>query len=94
MHLLGRSIRIEVNPGRADARTLLRMPVWDFDNQQARPVKPLRLEPGDEVRVTCRHDQSIRDALPAFDGLPERYVVWGEGTADEMCLGILQVTES
>jgi protein involved in polysaccharide export with SLBB domain len=92
MHLLGRSIRIEVNPGRPDARTLLRIPVWDFDNQQARPVKPMRLEPGDRVRVTCRHDQSLRDVLPAFDGLPERYVVWGEGTADEMCLGILQVT--
>jgi hypothetical protein len=92
MHLLGRSIRIEVNPGRPDARTLLDMPVWDFDNQQARPVRPLRLEPGDEVRVTCRHDQSLRDVLPAFEGQEERYVVWGEGTTDEMCLGILQVT--
>ncbi len=92
MHLLGRSIRIEVNPGRPDHRTLLDMPVWDFDNQQARPVRPLRLQPGDEVRVTCRHDQGLRDVLPAFDGQEERYVVWGEGTSDEMCLGILQVT--
>jgi hypothetical protein len=92
MHLLGRSIRIEVNPGRPDHRVLLDMPVWDFDNQQARPVKPFRLEPGDDVRVTCRHDQSLRDVLPSFKGQTERYVVWGEGTTDEMCLGILQVT--
>ena len=93
MHLLGRSIRIEVNPGKPGHRTLLDMPVWDFDNQQARPLKqPARLRPGDVVRVTCRHDQAIRDALPAFDGQVERYVVWGEGTTDEMCLGILQVT--
>jgi hypothetical protein len=93
MHLLGRSIRIDLNPGKPDHRTLLDMPVWDFDNQQARPLeKPLRLEPGDTVRVTCRHDQGLRDVLPAFDGQVERYVVWGEGTTDEMCLGILQVT--
>ena len=92
MHLLGRSIRIEVNPGRADARTLLDIGTWDFDNQQARPVRPMRVGPGDEVRVTCRHDQSLRDVLPAFDGQEERYVVWGEGSTDEMCLGILQVT--
>ena len=94
MHLLGRTIRIEVNPGRPDARTVLDVGVWDFDDQQARPVEPLKVGPGDEVRVTCRHDQAIRDALPAFDGQEERYVVWGEGSTDEMCLGILQVTGS
>ena len=44
------------------------------------------------VRVTCRHDQSLRDVLPAFKGTKEKYVVWGEGTTDEMCLGILLVT--
>ena len=44
------------------------------------------------MRVTCRHDQSLRDLLPAFKGSPEKYVVWGEGTTDEMCLGLLLVT--
>jgi hypothetical protein len=34
----------------------------------------------------------LRDELPAFQGQPDRYVVWGEGTMDEMCLGILTVT--
>ena len=47
--------------------------------------------PGDTVKVTCQHVQWLRDRLPAFQGQPERYVVWGEGTTDEMCLGILQV---
>ena len=36
--------------------------------------------------------QWLRDKLPAFHGQPDRYVVWGEGTQDEMCLGILTVT--
>ena len=44
------------------------------------------------LTVTCRHDQSLRDQLPAFEGQEDRYVVWGEGTTDEMCLGILLVT--
>jgi protein involved in polysaccharide export with SLBB domain len=92
MHLLGRKIRIEVNPGTPRARTVLNIPVWDFDNQGSRPVDPVRLVPGDTVRVTCRHDQSLRDMLPAFQGQEERYVAWGEGTTDEMCLGLLLVT--
>ena len=48
-----------------------------------------RSSPGDTVKVTCRHVQWLRDRLPAFEGQPDRYVVWGEGTTDEMCLGIL-----
>ena len=92
MHLLGRSIKIEIDPGTPKARTVLDIRNWDFDNQGSKPVKPVKLEPGDTVRVTCRHDQSLRDLLPAFDGQPERYVMWGEGTTDEMCLGLLLVT--
>ena len=42
--------------------------------------------------MTCRHDQANRDLLPAFEGKPDRYVLWGEGTTDEMCLGIVMVT--
>ena len=92
MHLLGRSIRIEVNSDPPRARTVLDIPVWDFDNQGAKPVNPVTLEAGDRVKVTCRHVQWLRDELPSFEGQPDRYVLWGEGTTDEMCLGILQVT--
>lgn len=42
--------------------------------------------------MTCTHDQSLRDLLPAFTGQRERYVAWGEGTTDEMCLGIVLMT--
>ena len=94
MHLLGRSIKIEIDPGTPKAHTVLDIKSWDFDNQGATPIEPVRLARGDTVRVTCRHDQSLRDLLPAFKGQPERYVLWGEGTTDEMCLGILLVTRS
>ncbi len=92
MHLLGRSITIVVNPGTPRERTVLDIPVWNFDDQGARPITPVQLQPFDTVQVTCKHVQWLRDRLPAFEGQPDRYVVWGEGTTDEMCLGILEVT--
>jgi hypothetical protein len=91
MHLLGRQIRLEVNPDTPDARTVLDIKVWDFDDQGSRPIRPVHLDAGDTVRVTCRHVQWLRDKLPAFEGQEEKYVVWGEGTTDEMCLGLLSV---
>ncbi|CAI9407256.1 hypothetical protein [Nocardioides sp. T2.26MG-1] len=91
MHLLGRSLKIEVDPDTPDARTILDIPVWDFDDQGTRPIKPVRLAPYDTVRITCHHVQWLRDVLPAFEGIPDRYVIWAEGSTDEMCLGMLQV---
>ena len=93
MHLLGAAIRLELNPGTARARVLLDIPRWDFHWQNAYTLtKPVRAEPGDVVRVTCRHD--VHKRLHGEQGVPKtpRYVLWGEGTTDEMCLGILQVT--
>jgi hypothetical protein len=93
MHLLGRRIRIETNPGTPRARTLLDIRVWDFDNQGSIPTPAVRLAEGDTIRVTCTHSQELRDRLPAFEAQREdRYVMWGDGTTDEMCLGILLVT--
>jgi hypothetical protein len=93
MHLLGKSITIVANAGTPRARTILDIKVWDFDNQSALPLaRPLSLRAGDTVTVTCTHDVTLRDRLPAFAGIPPRYVVWGEGTTDEMCLGILIVS--
>jgi len=93
MHLLGKSIKIELNPGTARARTLLDIRVWNFDDQGTVPLaKPVRVIPGDQLRVTCTHDASLRSKLPELRNQQPRYVVWGEGTSDEMCLGIVVVT--
>jgi hypothetical protein len=90
MHLLGRSIKVELNPGTADARTLLNVPRYNFDDQNARPLsRPVGVRPGDTLRVTCTHDATLRRKLPELRPLKPRYVVWGEGTSDEMCLGIV-----
>jgi hypothetical protein len=90
MHLLGRSITMVLNPGTPGARTLLNIPQYNFDDQAIRPLaQPVTLKPGDKLRVTCTHDAGLRTMLPALRTLPPRYVVWGDGTSDEMCLGLL-----
>jgi len=89
MHLLGRSIKVELNPGTPAAQTLLDIPAYDFDDQAIRPLaKPVTVKPGDVFRVTCTHDVGLRKQLPQLRSLPPRYVVWGDGTSDEMCLGL------
>jgi len=90
MHLLGRAIKVELNPGTPKARTIIDVPQYDFDNQALNPLpEPIAVGAGDTVRVTCTHDATLRKQLPQLKTLPSRYVVWGEGTSDEMCLGVL-----
>jgi len=92
MHLLGRSISIERNPGTPKAEKLLDVRSFDFDDQALHVRnEPLQLEAGDRLRVSCTHDAGLRRQLPQLRSLPPRHVVWGEGTADEMCLGMLTV---
>jgi hypothetical protein len=93
MHLLGASIRLELNPGTPRARVLLDIPRWDFHWQNAYTLaRPVEAKPGDVVRVTCRYE--VHKRLHGEHGIPStpRYILWGEGTTDEMCLGVLQVT--
>ena len=93
MHLRGVDIRIELNPGTPRAQTLLHIPHWDFHWQDAYYLEhPVDADTGDTIRVSCRFDNS-RGAQPVVGGkrLAPRYVLWGEGTTDEMCLGLLQV---
>jgi mono/diheme cytochrome c family protein len=90
MHLRGVDIRLELN-----ARTLLHIPHWNFHWQDAYYLaQPIDADPGDTIRVTCRFDNSAR-RQPVVQGkrLAPRYVLWGEGTTDEMCLGLLQVAD-
>jgi hypothetical protein len=95
MHLLGRSIKVELNPGTAQAKTLLNVPAYNFDDQSIRPLAaPVRVKAGDVLRVTCTHDAGLRKQLPQLRTTPARYVVWGDGTTDEMCLGVLVWTLS
>ena len=93
MHVRGVDIRVELNPG-PRGTTLLHIPAWNFHWQDFYTLqKPIQARAGSIVRVTCRYDNS-QAKQPVIGGqrLLPRYVLWGEGTTDEMCLGVLQAS--
>jgi Copper type II ascorbate-dependent monooxygenase, C-terminal domain len=94
MHLLGRTITVDLERTDGTSQNLLEVPVFNFDDQRAtRLSQPVTVKPGDRLRVTCTHDAGLRRLVPELQDLPPRYVVWGEGSSDEMCLGIVSYTE-
>ncbi len=80
-HEIGKSVKMTLNPGTPEERVLLDIPNWDFDWQlDYRPVDDIVLESGDVIQIDCVWDRSRIDE----DAEP-RYVLWAEGTDDEMC---------
>ena len=80
MHELGRSFRLTLNPDSEESVILLDIPRWDFHWQgEFFFVEPLELAGGETLRMECVWDNTLSDE--------PRYVVWGEGTSDEMCFG-------
>ena len=92
MHLLGVSETLIANPGTAREQVILTRPHYNFDDQSATVLaKPIQLKAGDTVRLTCKFNPSLRQMLPELKKLAPRYVTWGEGSSDEMCLGVMGV---
>ncbi len=93
MHLLGRSLRLILNPGTPSETILLNRQNYDFDDQSATVLKkPVKVQAGDTIRVECTFDPTLRQKLPALKNLEPRYITWGEGFSDEMCLGVIAAT--
>jgi Copper type II ascorbate-dependent monooxygenase, C-terminal domain len=90
MHTRGVDIRVELN-----GKTLLHIPRWNFHWQDAYYLaKPVDANVGDDIHVSCTFDNSaIKQPLVNGRLLKPRYVLWGEGTTDEMCLGLLQAAD-
>jgi hypothetical protein len=94
MHMLGKSISVDLDRADGSRKRLLDIPTWDFDDQRATVLaKAVTVTAGDKLRVTCTYDASLRQRIPALARLRPRYVVWGEGSSDEMCLGIVSYTQ-
>jgi hypothetical protein len=94
-HLLGKSSRLEIERADGTNECLLDIPRWDFHWQRAYGFSRSKvMRPGDKLKVTCRWDNSAENQ-PIINGQKQlpRAVEWGEGTNDEMCLGILYVSE-
>jgi hypothetical protein len=82
MHTLGKSFRLTLDPGGPNEKILLDIPVWNFDWQMNYPlVTPIHVQAGDKVLMQCSWDRSLDP------NRPPKYIVFAEGTEDEMCFG-------
>jgi len=90
MHLVGTSMRITLDPGTPQAKILMNTPHYNFDDQRANnPSKWIRVKAGQSVEVSCHYNPRLAQKLPALRKLPPHYITWGDGSSDEMCLGLM-----
>jgi hypothetical protein len=90
MHLLGATFKMVLNPGTPQAKTILDVPNYNFHYQRAYNLAtPVKVTKGDTVQVTCTYDPTLAQELPTLRKLPPHFVTWGDGSSDEMCLGLM-----
>ena len=90
MHLLGVSFSMVLDPGTPKAKTILDVPNYNFHYQRAYDMKtPVAVSPGDTVQVNCTYDPTLAQQLPVLRKVPPHFVTWGDGSSDEMCLGLM-----
>ena len=95
MHLLGRSLKLILNPGTSSEKTILDATNYNFDDQSSTVLKsPISVKAGDTIRVECTFDPTLRQKIPQLKNLAPRYVTWGEGSSDEMCLGVIAAAKA
>lgn len=86
-HEIGSSFRMTLNPDSASEQLLLDIDRWDFDWQyNYYPVDEIMISGSDWVRLECTWDRSLRDP-----DLEPAYIVWADGTDDEMCFGTMMI---
>ncbi len=93
MHMLGTQARVEVQQGGGSDDCLLQIDDWDFHWQgQYELAAPVEFGAGDSIHLQCWWDNTAENQ-PLVDGVPKQPADagWGEGTFDEMCLGVLLV---
>jgi hypothetical protein len=93
MHLLGVGMKFVLNPGTPTQRTLLNVTDYDFHYQHGYVLKtPVPVTPGDTMGITCTYNPQLQEELPLLRKVPPHFVTWGDGSTDEMCLGLVLMT--
>ncbi len=86
MHELGTSYRMTLNPDTPEERILLDIPRWTFEWQLSyKPIEVIDINADDIIRFECSWDRSLQ---PTWE---PRYILWSEGTQDEMCFSTIAV---
>ena len=92
MHALGKTAKLEIE--QSGAQCLVDIPRWDFNWQLIYHLQtPITIKSGQAVKISCSWDNSQKNQR-YVDGKQQqsRDVNWGDGTGDEMCLGVMYVT--
>jgi hypothetical protein len=90
MHLTGVSFTMVLNPGTPGAKTILNVPAYNFDYQKAYNLKtPVAVAAGDQVQVSCTYNPKLAQQLPLLRKVAPHFITWGDGSSDEMCLGLM-----
>ncbi len=94
-HLLGTKNKLIIKHADGTNECLLDIPQWDFHWQRNYQLKRAKvLKPGDQLVISCTWDNSAEhQAVLGGVRQTSRDVKWGESTSDEMCLGVVYVTE-
>jgi hypothetical protein len=83
MHTLAKRGVTRVERAGGSSECLLDIPRWDFNWQGNYTfATPKQVFPGDQIHLECQ-----------WDNPGDTDVGWGEGTSDEMCLGLYYLTE-
>lgn len=91
MHLLGRSMKAEVELPDGSKRPLILVDDWDFNWQLNYMLKvPMKIPAKSKVRIEAVYDNS--DKNPFNPNSPPNPVTWGEQTTDEMFLLVATYT--
>ena len=95
MHQLGTKVSVWHTSGSTKVKTnLSERSQWNFDNQTTDWLStPIDAKSGDTISISCTFDVGLRSLLPMYKDIAPNYIVWGEGTRDEMCLGLINYTE-
>lgn len=91
MHLLGKTMKVEMQPRNGAAQCLIEIEDWDFNWQGSyRYVTPIDVPVGARLSLRAYYDNSSNNARNP--NTPPKPVSWGEATTDEMCIAFLGVT--
>ena len=87
MHTLGKSLRLTLTRAGKESIILQDIPHWDFNWQGSYQLaEPIEVSKGDLLELTCVFDNSAET-----DPAKARFVIYGEGTDDEMCLNVIKI---
>ncbi len=79
-HTLGKSFRLTLDPDTPNPKILLDIPTWNFDWQMNYGLaNPIHVNAGQTIRMSCTWDRALDP------NRPPKYIVFAEGTEDEMC---------